>query len=332
MDKVAIVIPSWNGRHHLERCLPSLLAQDYPDFEILLVDNASTDDTVDWVRQHYPQIRLIWNQENYGFARAVNIGIRATETPFVVTLNNDTVVDGAWLGNLVATAGAEPAVGMVASKVLYMQPPHLVDSAGADVDRAGFYWNRYNGMKDKPEEIEPYEVFGACASAALYRRQMLDEIGLFDHRFFAYCEDMDLAWRGRLMGWRCVYVPLARVYHAHSATSGQGSAFKRFLTSRNRIWTVVKNYHSPDFWLQLPRLVFYDLLSAVFRVAQERSLSPITGRLASLGRLPHYWRKRHAIQHGRRVTSAYLNRALAPFPNIVDLIVGRSRRPHRVQR
>ena len=287
--RVTVIIPNWNGRAHLERCLPAVFAQTYPDFEVVVVDNASTDGSVKWVRERFPGVRLITNDRNLGFARANNQAIRATTAPYIATLNNDTQVDSAWLSRLVEAAASDAGVGMVASKILYSQPPHPMDSAGIELDRAGFAWNRYNGQPENPEEREPYEVFGPSAAAALYRREMLDDVGLFDESYFAYYEDVDLAWRARLRGWRCLYVPGARVYHLHSATSRQGSPFKRYHLVRNKVWTTLKNYPAPALWLNLPTILFYDLMADLYRLIRERSASPLRGRLAALWGLSRVW-------------------------------------------
>jgi len=310
--KVTIVIANWNGRQHLQRCLLAVLAQTYSHFEVVVVDNASTDGSVDLVQDQFSQVHLIVNESNLGFAAANNIAIRATSAPYVATLNNDTQVETTWLSELVNSMASDSRVGMVASKILYMQPPHVVDSAGLEVSRAGLAQNRYNGMHENSVETEPYEVFGPSAAAALYRRAMLDEIGLFDESFFAYHEDTDLAWRARLMGWRCLYVPTARVYHVHSATGRQGSSFKRYLLARNGLWAIIKNYPSPGFWVYLPEIVFYNLLSIIYRVILERDWSPVRGSLVALSQMQSAFRQRHLIQNQRRVSSQDMRKLMSP--------------------
>jgi GT2 family glycosyltransferase len=314
--KVSVVIPNWNGRQHLERCLPSVLAQTYPEFEVVVVDNGSTDDSVGLVSQEFPQVRLIANTENVGFAQANNQAILGTDAPYLATLNNDTRPEPTWLQHMVGAAEAESEIGMVAAKVLYWKPPHLIDSAGIGLDRAGYAWNRYNGQPDNAGEREPYEVFGPSAAAALYRRELLDDVGLFDESYFAYYEDVDLAWRARLMGWRCVYVPEARVYHVHSATSRQGSPFKRYYLVRNKAVTTLKNYPAPALWLNLPAILFYDLMADLYRLILERSASPVRGRLAALGRLPAVWGQRRMIQRRRRISWRTLSVWMASPPNM----------------
>jgi GT2 family glycosyltransferase len=327
--KVSIVIPSWNGRRHLEKCLPAVFAQTFPYFEVIVVDNASTDGSVELVQRRFPQANLIVNKSNLGFAAANNIAIRATSAPYVATLNNDTQVEPGWLDELMGGMTSDAKLGMAASKILYMQPPHLIDSAGIGISRAGLAWNRNNGRQDDPREVEPYEVFGPSAAAALYRRAMLDEVGLFDEAFFAYYEDTDLAWRARLMGWGCLYVPTARVYHAHSATSRQGSSLKRYLLSRNEMWTILKNYPSPDVWLRLPEIVFFDLLSMIYRIILERSWSPALGRLAALRRLRPMLYQRRLVQKQRRISSQEMRRLMEPSPRLLQVTRRRLKTPVR---
>ncbi|UCC65120.1 MAG: glycosyltransferase family 2 protein, partial [Anaerolineae bacterium] len=216
---VSVIVANWNGRHHLARCLPSLRAQTYRDFEVAVVDNGSTDGSVGWLAQEHPDVRVLCNPRNLGFALANNQAIRATESPYLVTLNNDTEATSAWLAELVAAAESDAAVGMVASQILLASAPGAIDSAGIEVDWTGTGWQRRRGeAADEAGDVE--EVFGPSAGAALYRRAMLEEIGLFDESFFMYCEDVDLNWRAQLAGWRCWYTPKAIVYHKLSATGG----------------------------------------------------------------------------------------------------------------
>jgi GT2 family glycosyltransferase len=149
---------------------------------------------------------------------------------------------------------------------------------------------------------------------------MLDDVGLFDESYFAYYEDVDLAWRARLMVWRCIYVPEVRVYHVHSATSRQGSPFKRYYLVRNKAVTTLKNYPAPALWLNLPAIVFYDLMADLYRLILERSASPVRGRLAALGRLPAVWRQRRMIQSRRRVSWRVLSAWMTSTPNLMHAL------------
>jgi len=272
------------------------------DFEIILVDNGSTDGSVDFVRSHYPQVRLILNQHNLGFAAANNQAIQTSVSEYIATLNNDTRADPGWLAALVEAMKAYPNVGMCASKMLLADRPNMIDSAGIAIDRAGIAWDHLGGSMDDPGETSLQPVFGPCAGAALYRRTMLDQIGLFDEDFFAYLEDVDLAWRGQSAGWQALFVPRARVYHHHSATGKEGSPFKNRLLGRNKVWLIMKNYPTPQLWRYLPLILLYDFAAVSYAALARHDLNPLRGRLAGFRSLPTALRKRREIQRRRRVT------------------------------
>jgi hypothetical protein len=292
MKLINVVIPNWNGLEWLKVCLPALRRQTFSDFEVTIVDNGSIDGTVEWIQSHFRHIHLISNRENLGFARAVNQGIRRDRNPYAVTLNNDTKPDPDWLYHLFKAAESWDRAGMVASKMLFSDDPTVINSAGVAVDRAGLAWDRLGGQKDNRTEVTPYEVFGACAGAALYRRRMLDEIGFFDEDFFAYLEDVDLAWRAQQSGWRCLYAPRARVLHHHSGTSREGSSFKSYHLGRNKIWLLIKNYPFRSLWYYVPLVVLYDLVSVAVAIVLRKDVSALRGRLAALIQWRKMWSKR----------------------------------------
>ncbi len=296
---VSVIVPNWNGRHHLAQCLPSLRAQTFRDFKVIVVDNGSTDDSAMWLAQEYPDVRILQNPSNLGFAAANNQAIRATDAPYIVTLNNDTQATQGWLAELVSTVESDATVGMVASQMLLADAPHVIDAAGIEVDWSGTAWQRRRGeAADRGDTLE--EVFGPCAGAALYRRAMLDVIGLFDEDFFGYYEDVDLAWRARNAGWRCLYAPRARVYHAHSATGGQDPSRKRYLIGRNKVWTLIKNYPWPDVLLWWPLIMGFELAAVLYALLIERDSASLRGRLAGWRGVSHACRKRRAGQRGAR--------------------------------
>lgn len=299
--KISVVILNWNGRRYLYDCLTSLQAQTYTDFEVIMVDNGSTDGSVEWVAEHFPLVRMICNETNVGFAAGNNQAIRASQAEFVVTLNNDTRVEPDWLASLVAAVEEDPSVGMCASKMLFADQSEIINSTGISLDPVGIAWDRRGGEPDDGVEAAPVKVFGPCAGAALYRRTMLDQVGLFDEDFFAYLEDVDLAWRARLAGWHCLYVPQARVYHVHSATAGEGSPFKNRLLGRNKVWTIAKNYGPGGrLLLYLPLILLYDLAAVLYALVVRRDFSPLQGRLEGLRGLPGIWRRRREVQALRR--------------------------------
>ena len=294
--ETTVVIPNWNGCHLLERCLTALRAQTYPDFDIIVVDNGSIDGSVAYLREHFPEVHVIANEENRGFAAATNQGIRAAEgsrtSRFVVTLNNDTEVAPRWLASLVAAMESASEVGMCASAMLFAHRPEMINSAGIAVDRAGIAWDRLGGAPLAALGDAPVEVFGPCAGAALYRRAMLEEVGLFDEDFFAYMEDVDLAWRARVAGWRCLFVPQARLLHHHSATGKEGSPFKSFHLGRNKVWLLLKNYPVRELWHHVPLVLLYDLVAVLYALLARLDVHALRGRLAGWRAAPRMWRQR----------------------------------------
>jgi GT2 family glycosyltransferase len=295
----SIIIPNYNGSHHLGPLFDCLANQTLRDFEVVFVDNGSGDGSLLHAEQlaerHGIPLRAVRNEMNRGFSPACNQGIMAAAGRWLVLLNNDTRPESKWLEMLVNTAGSSPDVGMVASKMLRAAHPEQIDSAGIAVDWMGIVWDWRGGEPDHINEREAVEVFGPCGGAALYSREMIDEIGAFDEDFFAYMEDVDLAWRARLAGWRCLLQPQARVLHDHSATLGHTSPRKRFLLGRNKVWLLVKNYPAPWFYRNLPLLLAYDGMAATFGGVMQRDLVAWQGRMAGLRQLPRFWRKRREI-------------------------------------
>lgn len=314
---VSIIIVNLDGRHWLEQCLPTLQAQTFQDFETVVVDNGSADDSVRWLRENWPGVRIIVANRNLGFARANNIAIRETSSKYVVALNNDTLVDPDWLHQLVAAVQSSDETGMAASHIVIWNHTEILDSTGIEVDQTGLAWNRGWGLSSNHAAF-PADVFGPSGAAALYRRQMLEEIGLFDEDFFMYYEDVDLAWRAQRAGWKCRYAAGATVRHWHSASAQKDPGFKVFLLSRNKIWTILKNYAWPNLFWQMPKIVLYDLLAILYQITQKRALSALRGRSSALLSARKMIVKRPP--HGRNVTLAP---AVAPWRMIRDRVRSR---------
>jgi len=316
-SRVSIVVPNWNGLRHLRTCLDAALAQTICSCEVVLVDNGSTDGSAEFVARNYPQVRILRKEENLGFAAATNLGIRNTQGDYVATLNNDTEAEPTWLEGLVQAMESASDVGMCASKMLFYDRRQVINAAGIAIDRAGIAWDRAGGVTDDPGSTAPYPVFGPCAGAALYRRAMLDETGLLDENLFAYLEDVDLAWRGQALGWSCLYVPSARVYHRHSATSGEGSSFKNYLLGRNKWYIIIKNYPWPYWLLYAPAVFSYDLMAVLWGLYQTRDGHVLTGRLAVLRQVRAAWRKRKSLQaqahYSARLAYAHLRPIVPPW-------------------
>ncbi len=239
--KATIIIPNYNGKHFMEPCLESLKKQTSHDFKILVVDNAATDGSLDFMESAYPEIPVIALDKNYGFSRAVNEGIRHSKTPYVILLNNDTTVDAHYVEEMIRAIEASPRIFSVSSKMIQMYHPELIDSAGDLYTLMGWAVCRGAG-RPVSNYTEPDQVFTACAGAAIYRRSLFGQIGYFDESHFAYLEDVDIGYRARIYGYQNRFCPAALVYHVGSGTSGSKyNSFKVKLSARNNIWLNYKN-------------------------------------------------------------------------------------------
>ncbi|MGD9593984.1 MAG: glycosyltransferase family 2 protein, partial [Methanothrix sp.] len=256
MELISVIVLNYNGKGFLDGCLSSLASQTYSDFEVIVVDNGSRDGSPEYVKENYPWVRLAKNDENLGFAGGTNVGIRAAKGEFVITLNNDSRADSRFIEELIKPM-ADPEVGVCAAKMLF--PDGRINSAGICISRSGAAWDRGMFEPDRGQYEFVEEVFGACAGAALYRREMLDEIGLFDEDFFLYLEDVDLAFRARLAGWKCLYVPGARVIHHHGGTAGVGSDLAVYYGNRNIVWYPIKDFPFRLLITSLPFIVARNL-------------------------------------------------------------------------
>lgn len=237
--KVTVIIPNYNGLVFMEPCFAALDKQTGEAFEVLVVDNGSTDGSVEWLKEH--QIPSIFLKENTGFSGAVNAGIKAAVTPYVILLNNDTEVTPSFVSELTAAMERSPSVFAVSSKMIQMHHKELMDDAGDMYSVLGWAYQRGVGQDVRLYNRER-EVFSACAGAAVYRREVFDEIGYFDEMHFAYLEDIDVSYRAKIHGYHIRYCPAAVVYHVGSGTSGSKyNSFKVKLAARNNIYLNYKN-------------------------------------------------------------------------------------------
>jgi len=242
----SVIIVNFNGKQFLDRCLAAVQQQELGEpFEVILVDNASSDGSVAAVRQAFPEGRVIAAGRNLGFAGGNNLGMRAARGRHIVLLNNDTRVRPGWLRALVAAAEASPDAGAIAAKLMFLDPPGVIQNAGSLLLSDGSGADRGFREADRGQYDGREEVFGACGASVLYRREMLDDVGAFDETFFMYYEDTDLNWRMRLRGWKVVYEPAAVVDHVHAGSSQEWSPFFTFHVDRNRMFMLLKNASAP---------------------------------------------------------------------------------------
>lgn len=237
---VSIIIVNFNGAEYIVDCLESLINQTYENFEVIVLDNNSADNSVELIKK-YPFVKLIESTENLGFAKGNNEAINHSKGEYIALLNNDARADSEWLEKLVNELERNTELGSCGCKIISHYDPDVMDSAGLLVNASGM--SRGRGRNEnvlKYNVSEPILIPSGCA--AMYRRKALDEVGLFDEDFFCYCEDTDLGFRLQIAGWKCLYVGDAIVYHRYSASSGKYSLFKTYLVERNHYWFVMKNY------------------------------------------------------------------------------------------
>lgn len=242
MKKATIIIPNYNGLKFMEMCMSALEKQTCKDFEILVVDNGSTDGSVEWLKEN--EIPSIFLPENTGFSGAVNVGIKASKTPFVILLNNDTEAKEGYVEALIREIERSPKIFSVSPKMIQLYHKELMDDGGDMYSIMGWAYQRGVG-----QEIERYNracnVFSACAGAAIYRREVFEEIGYFDEMHFAYLEDIDVGYRAKIAGYYNRYCPSAEIYHVGSGTSGSKyNEFKVRLAARNNVYLNYKNMPS----------------------------------------------------------------------------------------
>ena len=251
--KTTIIIPNYNGLSFMEPCFESLKEQTVRDFKVLVVDNGSTDGSVEWLKEH--RIPSIFLKENTGFSGAVNTGIRAADTPYVLLLNNDTRVEPGFVAAMERAMDQSPKIFSVSSRMIQMYHPELLDDAGDMYSILGWAYQRGVGRSSELYQ-KSCRVFSACAGAAIYRRAVCHEIGLFDELHFAYLEDIDVGWRAKLYGYDNIYCPDAVVYHVGSGTSGSRyNSFKVRLAARNCIYLNYKNMPGWQLLLNAPFLL-----------------------------------------------------------------------------
>jgi hypothetical protein len=326
---VTAVVISYNGRDIVGPCLQTLLDQDYPNLEVVVVDNGSADGTAEFVRNSFPSIKLIASAQNLGFAEGNNLVFRTTKSKYVVLLNQDAFARRNWVTELVRYAEADERVASVGSKMLFYRSPTLLNSTALEINEAGWGWDRQIGEKDENPSPLPESVFGACGGAVLYRKAALDKVGGFDRAFFMYYEDLDLAWRFRIAGYTNIYAPLAVVRHDFYGDTGAtpGRLFRRrFMCERNRWATLFKNLDWPTLCKVLPKIRRFhkDRMAWHERAAREQHDPEFHGQIAkiikqawcyTLLRLPLLFLRRQRAQKLRAVSPAEARRFIVPGIN-----------------
>lgn len=301
--KVTVIIVNWNGRQFLDRCLSSLLVQTVTPYEVILIDNASSDASVE-IAQRYSFVQVLEQDENLGFARGNNIAVKTTapESEWIVLLNPDAFPEPHWLEALLSAARDNSDFDVFGSKLVNATDPSLLDGVGDTYHISGLVWRERRKVSQRDWCFSIREIFSPCAAAALYRRQIVLDAGGFDEDYFCYVEDVDLGFRLRLAGYKAMYVRDAVVHHMGSATTGgQHSDFSVYHGHRNLVWTFVKDMPGEVFWLLLPLHVAMNLVALVVFALRGQGRVILRAKWDAIKGLPKMWRKRQLVQATRTV-------------------------------
>jgi GT2 family glycosyltransferase len=314
---ISVIVVNWNGRRFLPRCLEALARQTANSLEVIVVDNASTDGSAEWIRTHHPEVKLLAMPHNLGFAAANNLAAQRASGHWLALLNPDAFPEPDWLAALHAASRAFPEASSFAGKLLMAEHPERLDGTGDVYHVSGLAWRRDHDRSDASASRGGGWVFSPCGASALYRRDRFLELGGFDEDFFCYLEDIDLGFRMQLLGDRCRYVPDAVARHLGSASTGQRSAFSSYQGQRNLVWVYCKNMPGPLFWTYLPLHVVMNLFSVAWLALRGQGRVALAAKRDALKHLRTMWRKRRAIQQNRRVGCWRLRRSLARGLSVV---------------
>lgn len=313
-NKLAVIIPNWNGREFLQDCLVSLYNQTYPDFEVILVDNGSADGSVVFTEKNFPKVNIIKLKKNYGFAKAINEGVKISLSEYVVFLNNDTSVDKNWLKNLVACAQKHPEVISVNSKLLNFYDRKIIDGVGILMNEVG--QARSIGWQELDQgqfEKETY-IFGSTGGASLFRRKEFLNLGGFEESYFMYYEEVDFAFRSEFQGYRSIYCPKALVFHKHKSTAKKYPGHVEYWQFRNMMQTIIRDFPTAILlknfrWLKII-LVF--LNTHLYQIKNGFLLSWLLTDLWLILHLPKLILQRRKIQSNIKVNISNIEDFLTP--------------------
>lgn len=299
---ISVVIVTWNNAAHLAQCLSALSRQTVQGFEIILVDNGSADNGADGLDTRWTGLQLTVHRlpSNLGFAAANNIGSRLARGKWIVLLNADAFPQPDWLEQLVKAAEDNPDFNFFASRQIQADTPNLLDGTGDVYHASGLAWRQHYNRPVRYYGLHSGEVFGACAAAAMYRREDFLEVGGFDESYFSYYEDVDLSFRLRLAGGRCLYVSDAVVHHVGSASTGKTSDFTYYHVHRNLVWTFFKNMPAPLFWFFLPLHAVVNIYLSLYILIKEGRGIVLKAKWDALRGLPAVLRKRKQAQSMRK--------------------------------
>jgi GT2 family glycosyltransferase len=328
--KVSIVIPNWNGREHLPMVLSSMKGQTFRDFDITVVDDGSTDDSVGYLEREWPEVRVVRFAENMGFASAWARGVAESTGEYLVVINNDIEFEPSWLETLTREMDADPSIGFITTKIRFQDDRDVIYGVGHDFYVYGWCATRGLREKDVGQYDQRSETAAATGAGSMFRRAALDSAGGVDADYWMYCEDVDLGLRILLQGYRGIYLPAPVGYHVGGATMGSYLDVQRFHLWRNQLVTVAKDVPAGILWRALPKL----LLFHYYQYSHERRGGTGSARLvlkayaAFLKALPKTLAKRRRIQRARKISPAEFRSHVHseyPFPTRFTRLAGQER-------
>lgn len=310
--EASVIIPNWNGSKLLKDCLNSLAEQTFKEFKIILVDNGSKDNSLEYVEKNFPQVKIIKLGKNFGFAWAINEGVKTSNAEYVVFLNNDTKVDRNWLGNLIKCADSHPEVISVNSKLLNFYEKELIDGVGILINEVGQARSIGWQEKDKGQYDKEQYIFGATGGASLFRREDFIKAGLFDEKYFMYSEEVDFSFRAQFLGYKSIFCPKAVVYHKHKATAKKLPAHIEYWQFRNMTQTIIKDFPTRVLfknrrWL---KIILVHLNTIFYQLKNGFWWSPFLADLWILYHLPRLLSQRRKIQGNKKVEDEYIENFL----------------------
>jgi GT2 family glycosyltransferase len=306
MPEITVIVVNWNGNQWLETCLSSLRRQTFSDFEVILVDNGSQDGSLEYVRQNFPEVKVLALDENLGFTGGNIAGYALARGNLIVLLNNDTEAEAEWLREIYAASLHYPSAGSFASKMMYFDNRNRIENCGFDVGPTGTTVDLGRDEPDGPAWSTPRQVFGACGGAAVYRRTLLDEIGFLDPELFMIYEDVDLSFRAQLSGYSCVYLPRAIVYHRYRSSIGKRPDLQVYYAQRNIDWVYLKNLPTSLLLRSLPQRLLYEIGASLYFLRMGSAAAFLRAKVDVLKSLGMILKKRRLVQRQRTLSGSQL--------------------------
>lgn len=324
---VSVIVLNWNGKRYLKNCFESLARQMYTNLEVIMIDNNSTDESIDLITTNFPWVKVVKNNENLGVAQGYNEGVKYAEGEFIVFVNNDMVFARRWLEELVITAQSSPSIGIIGSKILLLDQNSIIDSVGTSLDKYGFPSYPGHGEADRGQYDFIRTSFAVLGASLLVKRKVITKIGLFDDAFFAMSEDWDFCWRARLAGYECMINPHSVAYHkcggARRACSTKISQRyqTRFFSEAHALRSLLKNYSKLTLVVILPRyfaILFAEFLILMLLGRPKVALASLRAVVWNLKKLKDTWQSHLRVQSmrvvdDRTIKQLMINRSLKLF-------------------